>query len=199
MKDGNSNQSRLSLGEGAVESVAFTRSGERSMIPLMFGSGSKTHAAAPPDKRKRRSAFSWINEGHKKAAAPAAPRKRVMVVDDDRKLLGMIRRWLRRESYEVTTAGSGDEAMQIVDNVKPDLVILDMQMPGMSGLTFLRKIMRWDDKPRYPVLVLTGRAELAGFFSNLAVAGFVEKPCTMKSLVERVNDVMSKLSDQVRK
>ena len=176
---------------GSMESTPFGGSGEKSMIPLMYGNGAAGKREAPKETRKRSSPFSWMSQGQEKEIAAQVTHKRVMVVDDDRKLLSMIRRWLGREAYDVTTAGSGDEAIQIVDEVKPDLVILDMQMPGMSGLTFLRQIMGWNDRPRYPVLVLTGRVELAGFFSNLDIAGFVEKPCTMKLLVKHVEDALS--------
>ena len=75
------------------------------------------------------------------------------------------------------TADSGEQGLKRLEKTTPDLIILDMSMPGMGGVGFLREISSPEGKPKYPVLVLTARANMAEFFANVDVDGFVAKPC----------------------
>ncbi|MFO7869929.1 MAG: response regulator [Kiritimatiellia bacterium] len=113
-------------------------------------------------------------------------KKRILLIDDDTSLLVTLGDFLAFEDYEVTTAESGEEGLKRLERMEPDLIILDMSMPGMGGVGFLRRISSEDGKPKYPVLVLTARANMAEFFADVDVDGFVAKPCEPQDLLAEV-------------
>lgn len=67
---------------------------------------------------------------------------KILVVDDEPGIINLLREFLRKKNYEVITASGGAEALQKVETDAPDLIILDVRMPGMSGLEVLKEIMR---------------------------------------------------------
>jgi CheY-like chemotaxis protein len=79
------------------------------------------------------------------------------------------------EGYDVVGATSGEEALLLLRQTPPDLIILDISMPDMSGLTLLKKLSDPSGKPRYPVLVFTARANMEPFFGTIGVEGFLAK------------------------
>ncbi len=111
------------------------------------------------------------------------PKRKLLLVDDDTSLLITLRDFLRFEGYDVVTAESGEQALVALKDITPDLIILDMSMPGMGGIGFLKEILHQDGKPRYPVLVLTARANMAEFFADVEVDGFIAKPCDPQDLL----------------
>ncbi len=113
-------------------------------------------------------------------------RSKVLLIDDDTSLLVMLGDFLRFEGYDVATADSGEDGLKRLEAVRPDLIILDMSMPGMGGIGFLRAISDADGKPRHPVLVLTARANMAEFFADVDVDGFIAKPCDTQDLLNEV-------------
>jgi len=118
--------------------------------------------------------------GHEDESRSARPH--VLLVDDDRKLTSLLRKVLTAD-YDVTVADDGCKALQQTGEFEPDLIVLDMNMPGMNGMAFLKAIAGSDGNPRFPVLVLTSRGNLAEFFGHLNVQGFVEKPCPLEELL----------------
>lgn len=118
------------------------------------------------------------------------PRKRVLLVDDDTSLLVTVADFLKFEGYDVTTADSGEAGLLRLENMTPDVIILDMGMPGMGGVGFLREISTADGKLRYPVLVLTARSNMAEFFANVDVDGFIAKPCDPQDLLMEVGRIV---------
>lgn len=117
-------------------------------------------------------------------------KRRILLVDDDTSLLVTLSDFLRYEGYDVTTAESGEQALKRLQQLVPDLIILDMSMPGMGGIGFLRNISTEEGKPNYPVLVLTARANMAEFFANVEVDGFVSKPCAPSDLLMEVGRIL---------
>lgn len=116
-------------------------------------------------------------------------KRKLLLVDDDTSLLITLRDFLRFEGYDVVTAESGEQALVTLEDITPDLIILDMSMPGMGGIGFLKKILD-DGKPRYPVLVLTARANMAEFFADVEVDGFIAKPCDPQDLLMEVTRII---------
>jgi len=117
-------------------------------------------------------------------------RKRtILLVDDDTSLLITLGDFLRFEGYEVVTAGSAEEGLRKLEHFTPDLIILDMSMPGIGGAGFLKRI-GGGDRPKYPVLVLTARAQLAEAFGDINVDGFIAKPCDPRDLLAEVNRIL---------
>jgi CheY-like chemotaxis protein len=117
-------------------------------------------------------------------------RRRILLVDDDPSLLTTLADFLAFEGYAVETAESGEAALAVLDQVDPDLIILDMSMPGIGGVGFLREISDEDGQPSHSVLVLTARANMAEFFANVDVDGFVAKPCDPSDLLMEVSRII---------
>ncbi len=118
------------------------------------------------------------------------PKRKLLLVDDDTSLLITLRDFLRFEGYDVVTAESGEQALVALKDMCPDLIILDMSMPGMGGIGFLKEILQKNGKPRYPVLVLTARANMAEFFADVEVDGFIAKPCDPQDLLMEVTRII---------
>ncbi len=117
-------------------------------------------------------------------------KRRLLLIDDDTSLLITLSDFLRFEGYDVVTAESGEKGLEKLKSMTPELIILDMSMPGMGGIGFLKEIMDEKGKPRYPVLVLTARSNMAEFFSNVEIDGFVSKPCDPQDLLMEVGRII---------
>lgn len=117
---------------------------------------------------------------------------RILLVDDEPNLLLTVGDQLMLEGYMVTTARSGDEALQALRLQTPDLIILDISMPGMTGLALLKKLSGPDGKPRYPILIFTARSNMETFFQTTAVEGFLTKTCDPAQLVAEVRRILLK-------
>lgn len=113
-------------------------------------------------------------------------KKKILLIDDDRNLLLTLSDFLKFEGYTVVTADSGENGLKALEKGTPDLIILDMSMPGMGGVGFLKEISSAAGKPEHPVLVLTARANMAEFFANVDVDGFIAKPCDPSDLLMEV-------------
>lgn len=118
------------------------------------------------------------------------PRRKILLIDDDASLLVTLGDFLKFEGYEVVTADSGEQGLKRLKTMTPDLIVLDMSMPGMGGIGFLKEISSSQGKPIYPVLVLTARANMAEFFANINVDGFVAKPCDPDDLLMEVGRII---------
>ncbi len=112
--------------------------------------------------------------------------ERILVVDDDPAVTSLLKRGLSYEGFTVDTAGSGEEALKIAREQPPDLVILDIMMPGMDGMEVLRRLRAAD--PELPVLFLTARDAPADQVRGLEAGAddYVVKPFTFEVLVARV-------------
>ena len=114
----------------------------------------------------------------------------LLLVDDDPSLSNTLRDFLSFEGYEVVTASSGERALVELRGMKPDLIILDMSMPGMGGVGFLDRITNLDGTTAYPVLVLTARAMMAEYFADKQIDGFLAKPCDPADLLQEINRII---------
>ena len=117
-------------------------------------------------------------------------KKNILLVDDDMSLLITLGDFLSFEGYNVVTASSGEQALEKLKSYMPDIVILDMSMPGMGGIGFLDEVSSKAGKPEYPILVLTAKADMAEYFANIDVDGFIAKPCTPADLLMEVGRIV---------
>jgi CheY-like chemotaxis protein len=117
-------------------------------------------------------------------------KRKLLLVDDDPGLLETLGDFLTFEGYEVLCAKSGEDALVKMRPFRPDLIILDMGMPGMGGTGFMDRITNPDGRMLYPVLVLTARASMAEFFADKQIAGFVAKPCDPPDLLMEVGRIL---------
>jgi len=125
--------------------------------------------------------------------------RRILLVDDNKNLLITLADYLTFSGYEVDKAKSGEEALRRIEKSVPDLIVLDISMPGMGGIGFLKRISEDGDKPKYPVLVLTARSAMENFFSSISVDGFLCKPCAEERLLEKIEEILTTREAEVRR
>lgn len=117
-------------------------------------------------------------------------KRKLLLVDDDPSLLATLGDFFRFEGYEVMCAVSGEDALIKMRPFSPDVIILDMGMPGMGGTGFLDRITNPDGGTLYPVLVLTARVSMAEYFADKQIAGFIAKPCDPADLLLEINRIL---------
>jgi two-component system, OmpR family, alkaline phosphatase synthesis response regulator PhoP len=117
---------------------------------------------------------------------------KVLVVDDEQDILDLVRYHLEREGYQVVGCGDGKTALNLVDREKPDLVILDLLMPGVDGLEVCRRV-RQDST--VPIVMLTAKAEETDRVVGLELGAddYVVKPFSPRELVARVKAVLRRM------
>ena len=125
-----------------------------------------------------------------KAAGELGAMQRILVIDDDPAVTSVLKRGLSYEGFTVDIASSGVEGLAIAREHVPDLVVLDIMMPGMDGLEVLRRLRGSDSK--LPVLLLTGRDAPADQVDGLerGADDYVVKPFTFEILVARVRALL---------
>lgn len=114
--------------------------------------------------------------------------RRILVVDDDRNLRKIITTNLELAGYDVTSAASGVEAMQILEDLQPDLVLLDVMMPAMDGYETTRRIRKHPTNSHVPIILLTAKGEVedkvAGF--DAGADDYITKPFGPQEMLARV-------------
>jgi len=116
--------------------------------------------------------------------------KKILIIDDEVDLTQMIAFQFTSKGFEVQTVGDGLEALAKVKTFRPDLIILDMNMPRMGGIEFFSKICDSNGRPMFPVLVLTARANVQGLFKDLQIDGFMTKPFEIDQLIAQAELVI---------
>jgi two-component system alkaline phosphatase synthesis response regulator PhoP len=116
-------------------------------------------------------------------------RQRILLVDDEPDLRRMVRRYLTAEGFDVVEAADGASALARLGRSAPDLVVLDVGMPGQDGFAVLQEIRRTSD---LPVIMLTARAEEVDRVVGLTIGAddYVTKPFSPRELVARVRAVL---------
>ncbi len=118
--------------------------------------------------------------------------KRVLVVDDDAKTVELVKLYLNRDGYRVLTAYDGVEALRLARESQPDLIVLDLMLPGIDGLEICRTLRNESD---VPIIMLTARTtdedKLTGL--GLGADDYVTKPFSPRELAARVRAVLRRL------
>jgi DNA-binding response OmpR family regulator len=114
---------------------------------------------------------------------------KILVVDDERRLVSLVEAYLKQEGYSVVTASNGQEALHAVRQEKPDLILLDIMMPEMDGYEFIQAHRREADTP---IILLTARVEEEDHVIGLELGAddYVTKPFRPRELVARVRAVL---------
>lgn len=115
--------------------------------------------------------------------------KTILIVDDDPDVVESVGRILRVNDYKVFTATDGEECLRKVNEVKPDLILLDIMMPGMPIDDVVRQIK--DTKIAFISIVRVSDAEKRGLCSQGNIVGFFQKPFDVSDLVEKVELILS--------
>ena len=121
-------------------------------------------------------------------------RGNVLVVDDEPTISEVVSRYLERAGYETRVAGSGVDALRLAGEDRPDLVVLDLMLPGMDGLEVMRRL-RDQDRGRLAVILLTAKGEETDRVIGLRLGAddYVVKPFSPAELVARVDAVLRRI------
>ena len=116
--------------------------------------------------------------------------KKILVVDDEENIRELYRDELAEEGYQVELADNGLQALSKFESFRPDLVTLDVMMPGMDGIEVLRRIRQMN--PSVPVLLLTAFGEFKQDFNTWASDAYIVKSADVSELKQTVRQLLSK-------
>ncbi len=121
--------------------------------------------------------------------------KKVLVVDDDVNTVELVKIYLNRDGYRVVTAYDGNEALRLARESHPDLIVLDLMLPGIDGLTICRTLRAESD---VPIIMLTAKTTEEDRLTGLRLGAddYVSKPFSPKELAARVRAVLRRLPDE---
>ncbi len=117
------------------------------------------------------------------------PAKKILVVDDEKKIVDIVKAYLERESYQVMVAYEGKSALELARRQLPDLIVLDLMLPEITGWDICRSLRRTSD---VPIIMLTARDETTDKIVGLELGAddYVTKPFDPKELVSRVKALL---------
>ena len=115
--------------------------------------------------------------------------EKILVVDDDTNICELLRLYLTKEGYQVTTANDGEEGLEKFNQIKPDMVLLDVMMPGLDGLEVCRRIRAAGNTP---VMMLTAKGETFDKVLGLELGAddYMVKPFDTKEVIARIKAVL---------
>ena len=115
--------------------------------------------------------------------------KKILVVDDEKKIVDIVKAYLERDGYQVLAAYDGNAALEIARHQKPDLLVLDLMLPEISGLDVCRTLRKESDTP---IIMLTARDEVTDKIIGLEMGAddYVTKPFDPKELLSRIRAVL---------
>jgi two-component system OmpR family response regulator len=127
-------------------------------------------------------------------AASAAPEARLLVVDDEPNILELLSASLRFAGFEVATAADGNQALRVAEDFHPDLLLLDVMMPGIDGFEVVRRLRQ--EGRQVPVLFLTAKDATEDKITGLTLGGddYVTKPFSLEEVIARVRAVLRRFS-----
>ena len=119
--------------------------------------------------------------------------RRIMIIDDEEDMRVYMQTLFRKAGYETDTAVNGEDALRRIDEIKPDLITLDILMPQKSGLKFFQALRERHDTKDLPVIVVSGISGHSEFFARESLGGptiFVEKPIEPDSILSQVRELL---------
>jgi twitching motility two-component system response regulator PilH len=118
--------------------------------------------------------------------------KKILVIDDVQSELDLISEYLSQSGYTVITATEGNQALQKIQETKPDAVVTDWMMPAMGGLDLCRKLKKNPDTENIPVIACTAKNRDVDrmWAMKQGITAYVTKPCTKEDLVNAIRTAM---------
>lgn len=123
-------------------------------------------------------------------------RPTILIVEDEEDIRELVRYNLARERYEILEAETGEAGLKLAARNKPDLILLDLMLPGKDGMEICRELKRSDDTRAIPVIMMTARGEESDVVAGLEIGAddYVVKPFSPKVLVARVKTILRRQS-----
>ncbi|TAN37345.1 MAG: response regulator transcription factor [Verrucomicrobia bacterium] len=123
-------------------------------------------------------------------------REQILIIEDDEDIQELIRYNLTQAGYRVTVAGTGEDGIKAARAKKPDLILLDIMLPGMDGLEVCRTLSAQDATRSMPIIILTAKGEEADIVTGLQMGAddYITKPFSPRVLLARVKVVLRRQS-----
>jgi len=115
---------------------------------------------------------------------------KILVVDDDRIGTTLVKFGLSEQRYDVLVAGDGQEALGMVKDEVPDLIVLDVMMPNMNGYEFMTELKQLQGVETTPVIMLTANETMEDVFKLEGVKGYFVKPVIIHKLVVKIKECL---------
>jgi two-component system phosphate regulon response regulator PhoB len=138
---------------------------------------------------------TWQSAPVAEVSRPSMATKRLLLVEDDRAIAELVEFHFAREGYAVTQTANGEEALILVDEIRPDLIVLDWMIEGISGIELCRRLRRKPATANLPIIMLTARGEEDDRLRGLETGAddYVTKPFSPKELVVRAAAVLRRV------
>lgn len=118
---------------------------------------------------------------------------KILVVDDEKDVVELLKFLLEKDGYNVATAFNGREALEAAGQVAPDLILLDVMMPEMDGYTVQTRLLDNPATRSIPIIILTAKGQLRDVFAMSAnVKAYIEKPFDPKTLRQKITESLKK-------
>lgn len=116
--------------------------------------------------------------------------KKIMIVEDSNLMIAVIRNFIEKEGkdYEVMSAGSGEESVKMYKQARPDLVFMDIKMPGMDGITALEKIREFDPDAKVVMCTALKEPEQEERARKAGCVGYIMKPFSSQDITNALNN-----------
>lgn len=118
--------------------------------------------------------------------------EKILVIDDEEDILELVRYNLSKESFQVVAANAGEAALELARTNVPDLILLDLMLPGIDGLEVCRRLKSDPDTNRIPIVMLTAKSEDADIVTGLELGAddYITKPFSPRVLLARIRVVL---------
>ncbi len=119
-------------------------------------------------------------------------KEKILVVEDDKDIVEVIKYNLSKEGYQITSALSAEAALKILDENIPDLILLDLMLPGIDGLQLCRIVRNKPDFQAIPIIILTARSEDTDIVVGLEIGAddYIIKPFSPRVLIARIRNIL---------
>jgi two-component system alkaline phosphatase synthesis response regulator PhoP len=123
----------------------------------------------------------------------------IMVVEDDQDIRELISYNLGKEGYTVVPAESGEQALKLIETANPDIIILDIMLPGMDGIEVLRNLKQGSRHAAVPVIMATAKSEDSDIITGLELGAddYIAKPFSPKVLIARVRSLLRRTQSRI--
>ena len=120
----------------------------------------------------------------------------ILVVEDEKLLCDAYKKFLEKKDFKVDLSHDGEEALKYLDENKPDLILLDINMPKIDGVEFLERTRKIKRINKIPILLITGivQTEKIGRCLELGAAGYIEKANSPSDVINKINSILGALT-----
>jgi len=127
------------------------------------------------------------------------PKEIILVVEDEEDILELIRYNLSREGYGILGVTTGEEGLRIAGQKKPDLIILDLMLPGIDGLDVCRQLKEDPHSKEIPIVMVTAKGEESDIVTGLELGAedYITKPFSPKVLIARIRSILRRRTRQI--